>query len=90
MNKSFKSIWNEALGAWVAASELDRARGKRVASSSRAPEQAVNGGAATHAGMPSTVSPRRLAMLMASVFLGCFRRASMRNILRTAVPQPGA
>ncbi|WP_408733010.1 ESPR domain-containing protein [Burkholderia cenocepacia] len=33
MNKSFKSIWNEALGAWVAASELDRARGKRVASS---------------------------------------------------------
>ncbi|SFQ03906.1 YadA-like family protein [Ralstonia sp. NFACC01] len=28
MNKSYKTIWNEALGAWVAASELDRAKGK--------------------------------------------------------------
>ncbi|BEP55487.1 hypothetical protein GmRootV118_27310 [Variovorax sp. V118] len=29
MNKSYRSIWNEALGAWVAASETTRARGKR-------------------------------------------------------------
>jgi hypothetical protein len=28
MNKVFKSIWSEALGAWVAASELCRGRGK--------------------------------------------------------------
>jgi hypothetical protein len=29
MNKSYRSIWNEALGAWVAASEITSARGKR-------------------------------------------------------------
>ncbi|WP_158937685.1 ESPR-type extended signal peptide-containing protein [Burkholderia sp. S171] len=28
MNKVFKSVWSEALGAWVAASELCRGRGK--------------------------------------------------------------
>ncbi|MCO8649406.1 autotransporter adhesin family protein, partial [Burkholderia multivorans] len=28
MNRTYRSIWNEALGAWVAASELDAARGK--------------------------------------------------------------
>lgn len=29
MNKSYKSIWNESLGAWVAISELTRSRSKR-------------------------------------------------------------
>ena len=29
MNKSHRSIWNEALGTWVAASELTAARGKK-------------------------------------------------------------
>ncbi|MDQ0571445.1 outer membrane autotransporter protein [Variovorax paradoxus] len=29
MNKTFRSIWNEALGAWVAASEVSAARGKK-------------------------------------------------------------
>ncbi|RZL63897.1 MAG: hypothetical protein EOP81_11035 [Variovorax sp.] len=29
VNKSYRSIWNESLGAWVAASEISRARGKR-------------------------------------------------------------
>ncbi|WP_049117030.1 ESPR-type extended signal peptide-containing protein, partial [Burkholderia cepacia] len=28
MNRTYRSIWNEALGAWVAASEHDSARGK--------------------------------------------------------------
>ncbi|MBC8726679.1 transporter, partial [Paraburkholderia sp. 31.1] len=28
MNKSYKSVWNEALGTWIAASELASARGK--------------------------------------------------------------
>lgn len=32
MNKSFRSIWNEALGAWVAASEVCTARGKKSSS----------------------------------------------------------
>jgi outer membrane autotransporter protein len=32
MNKSFRTIWNDAVGAWVAASELDRAKGGQVAS----------------------------------------------------------
>ena len=29
MNKSYRSIWNESLGAWVAVSEVASARGKR-------------------------------------------------------------
>jgi hypothetical protein len=29
MNKFYKSVWNEALGAWVATSENCPARGKR-------------------------------------------------------------
>jgi Extended Signal Peptide of Type V secretion system len=33
MNKSYRSIWNEALGAWVAASEISSARGKPKKSS---------------------------------------------------------
>ena len=32
MNKSYRSIWNEALGAWVAASELTSGRGKKSSS----------------------------------------------------------
>lgn len=32
MNRSFRSIWNEALGAWVAASEVCSARGKKSSS----------------------------------------------------------
>jgi autotransporter adhesin len=32
MNASFKSIWNEALGAWIAAGENTMARGKRSSS----------------------------------------------------------
>ncbi len=32
MNRAYKSVWNEALGAWVAASELTKARGKKAAS----------------------------------------------------------
>ncbi|RQR65082.1 hypothetical protein DIE19_05975 [Burkholderia sp. Bp9126] len=35
MNKSYKTIWNEALGAWVAASELVGACGKSSRSSTR-------------------------------------------------------
>ncbi|WP_249214398.1 ESPR domain-containing protein [Burkholderia cenocepacia] len=57
MNKSFKSIWNEALGAWVAASELDRARGKRVASSRRAAEHVAQAGAAVRPGAHAGLSP---------------------------------
>lgn len=32
MNKSYRSVWNRALGAWVAVSEVDRARSGRGAS----------------------------------------------------------
>ena len=28
MNKSYRSVWNQALGAWVATSEISRTRGK--------------------------------------------------------------
>ncbi|MDO4907016.1 ESPR-type extended signal peptide-containing protein, partial [Neisseria sp.] len=33
MNKSYRSIWNEALGAWVAVSEIEKAKGKPAGSS---------------------------------------------------------
>ncbi|MDP9154544.1 MAG: hypothetical protein M3O74_09875, partial [Pseudomonadota bacterium] len=36
MNKTYKSVWNESLGAWVAASELSRARGKKSGSIAKA------------------------------------------------------
>ena len=29
MNRSYRTIWNESLGAWVAASEVNKAKGKR-------------------------------------------------------------
>ncbi|MBU9163744.1 ESPR domain-containing protein [Burkholderia multivorans] len=29
MNKSYKTVWNAAIGAWVAVSEIDRARSTR-------------------------------------------------------------
>ena len=28
MNRSYKTVWNEALGAWVATSEINRSKGK--------------------------------------------------------------
>ncbi|MCV9986367.1 ESPR domain-containing protein, partial [Burkholderia pseudomallei] len=34
MNRAYRSIWNESLGAWVAASELDSAHGKGKRSAS--------------------------------------------------------
>ena len=43
MNKSYKTIWNEALGAWVAGSELDRAKGKGGAVVRRASRNTAGG-----------------------------------------------
>jgi autotransporter adhesin len=37
MNTSYKSIWNESLGAWVAASEITTGRGKRSKGGHSAP-----------------------------------------------------
>ena len=33
MNKSYRSIWNESLGAWVAVSEIETAKGKPAGAS---------------------------------------------------------
>ena len=73
MNKSFKSIWNEALGAWVAASELDRARGKRVASSRSACTHAADAGTVAGIATKPVLSPRRLVVMMAAAYLGLFQ-----------------
>ncbi|KAB0635513.1 ESPR domain-containing protein, partial [Burkholderia latens] len=40
MNHSFRSIWSEAAGCWVAVAETTRARGKRSSRESRASRQA--------------------------------------------------
>jgi len=37
MNKSYRSIYNEALGTWVAVSEIDSARGKKSRGGSPGP-----------------------------------------------------
>ncbi|MBL8389293.1 MAG: DUF4347 domain-containing protein, partial [Hydrogenophaga sp.] len=45
MNKSYKSIWNESLGTYVAASEVAHSGGRKVSSarkSRRAPERALS------------------------------------------------
>ncbi|HSW20371.1 MAG TPA: ESPR domain-containing protein [Ramlibacter sp.] len=46
MNRSYRSIWNEALGAWVAASEITSANGKRSKAGVR---EKRSGGAACRA-----------------------------------------
>ncbi|WP_415868526.1 ESPR domain-containing protein, partial [Burkholderia ambifaria] len=40
MNHSFRSIWSEAAGCWVAVAETARARGKRSGSESGASRRA--------------------------------------------------
>ncbi|MCA8271830.1 autotransporter outer membrane beta-barrel domain-containing protein [Burkholderia sp. AU30280] len=42
MNHSFRSIWSETTGCWVAVAETARARGKRSGSSSRASRRAAH------------------------------------------------
>jgi hypothetical protein len=59
MNKVFKSVWSEALGAWVAASELCRGRGKGGRKAARAVVLAVGvmaAGGAFAAGAGTAVS----------------------------------
>ncbi|WP_256927691.1 ESPR-type extended signal peptide-containing protein, partial [Caballeronia sordidicola] len=59
MNKVFKSVWSEALGAWVAASELCRGRGKGGGKVARAVALAVAlgmAGGAFAAGAGTSVS----------------------------------
>ncbi|RYF65169.1 MAG: hypothetical protein EOO22_23145, partial [Comamonadaceae bacterium] len=49
MNTSYRSLWNHALGAWVAVSEVTRGRGKRASGA----VMAVGVVAAVMAGAPS-------------------------------------
>ncbi|MBU1364995.1 MAG: filamentous hemagglutinin N-terminal domain-containing protein [Gammaproteobacteria bacterium] len=51
MNKTFRSIWNEAIGAWVAVAEIARRRGKRSTMASRA-----------RSGLRATIRPLALAL----------------------------
>ncbi|MDQ8019667.1 MAG: ESPR-type extended signal peptide-containing protein [Bordetella sp.] len=44
MNKSYRTIWNDTLGAWVAASETAKARGKPSRTSATASQVAMTGG----------------------------------------------
>ncbi|WP_261527630.1 autotransporter outer membrane beta-barrel domain-containing protein [Burkholderia multivorans] len=51
MNRSFRTIWNDTLGAWVAASELDRAKGGKVRSASESFCSSVPGARPAHAAL---------------------------------------
>jgi trimeric autotransporter adhesin len=59
MNKFFKSIWSDALGAWVATSEKSPARGKRsgrVARGVAAMVLMVGAGSASATFIPGTMN----------------------------------
>ncbi|WP_373779300.1 ESPR-type extended signal peptide-containing protein, partial [Neisseria dentiae] len=58
MNKNYRSIWNEALGAWVAVSEIETAKGKPVGSSVKAA-----GGGVARAKLVLRVIPLMLGMV---------------------------
>ena len=67
MNKSYKTIWNEALGAWVAGSELDRAQGKRqsaLAAADAVVEQAQTVVTDAQAGLIAVSGLERAALLL--------------------------
>ncbi|MDB5885793.1 MAG: YadA-like protein, partial [Polaromonas sp.] len=65
MNKSYKSIWNESLGAWVATSELTASKGKSSRSS-----LAVSTGASWPAGLKAVA-------LVLAMFSGSFAAADV-------------
>ncbi|WGS48029.1 ESPR-type extended signal peptide-containing protein (plasmid) [Burkholderia sp. JSH-S8] len=56
MNKSYRTIWNEALGAWVAASELAKSRGKSNKSAVATAVAAAVLVAASQGGYASTIA----------------------------------
>ncbi|NDZ13478.1 calcium-binding protein [Variovorax sp. WS11] len=62
MNQSYLTVWNEAIGAWVAASEITSARGKRGGS------RVANAGAGVLASLRS--GPLRAGIVTALLALG--------------------
>src|SRR5471032_1061551 len=73
MNKVFKSVWSEALGAWVAASELCRGRGKGGGKVARAVLLAVGLGVAGGAFAQSngvTAGPNAVALHTTDIAVG--------------------
>ena len=95
MNKSYKSIWNETLGTYVAAAETSTSSGRKVSSarkSRRAPERAHSSQIALEqrivfdAAMPATVIeaqaevPKALAEALRSGRLGVMDFYKMENV----------
>ncbi|MEM5439954.1 autotransporter outer membrane beta-barrel domain-containing protein [Paraburkholderia diazotrophica] len=60
MNTSFKTIWNEALGAWVAASELDRTKSRHNSSASESARGSIR----------RSVHPTRSALCASLLLMG--------------------
>ncbi|MGA7812288.1 ESPR domain-containing protein, partial [Caballeronia sp.] len=70
MNKVFKSVWSEALGAWVAASELCRGRGKGGGKAARAVALVVGLGVAGGAFAGVTLSDTATAVNPTDIAIG--------------------
>lgn len=56
MNRSYRTIWNESLGAWVASSEVTAARGKKCRTRTLASSSALAAALAVTALIPSLAS----------------------------------
>ncbi|WP_373755552.1 ESPR-type extended signal peptide-containing protein, partial [Neisseria sp.] len=82
MNKNYRSIWNEALGAWVAVSEIENAKGKPAGSSVKAA-----GGIAARAKLVLRVIPMMLGMAFG---LSGYAYASAGATVTTTTTEAGA
>lgn len=91
MNKSYRTVWNEALGAWVAASEITKARGKRSRSGAVAVATAVLValGNADYAGAQSIGGTATGGVATANRIDGVARNAYAGVAAAMAVQMPG-
>jgi hypothetical protein len=76
MNRSYRSIWNESLGAWVATSEVTKAKGKR-SRQGRAAVTAVDAPSGVAQTTMLPITPRVVARAAAMIALGSMGMADM-------------
>ncbi|EOH6075812.1 autotransporter outer membrane beta-barrel domain-containing protein [Burkholderia cenocepacia] len=78
MNHSFRSIWSEAAGCWVAVAETTRARGKRSGGAS-GPSQRTARKATHHATRPSPLRVAALGAALAALSAGTVHASTCGN-----------
>ncbi|MDN7472521.1 ESPR domain-containing protein, partial [Burkholderia orbicola] len=78
MNHSFRSIWSEPAGCWVAVAETTRARGKRSGAAS-GPSQRTARKATHHATRPSPLRVMALGAALAALSAGTVHASTCGN-----------